>query len=117
MRKRHYLNYITKLQNSSAISGRSIPPYKVIPVLEELGAALHGVVREGQAARVDQQDGVQLTLAPRAHLLLLHTIRQREQQQHSGEHSPRTSTHTHTGACQLLRPVSSRRIIQCALMV
>ena len=83
MRNIYNLNYITKLQNSSAISGSSSPPYEVIPVLKEPGAALHCVVGEGQVAGADQQDGVQLTLAPRAQLLLLHAVRQREQQQHS----------------------------------
>lgn len=84
-------------------------PDEIVSVLEHLGLALHRVVWEGQAPGVNQQDGEELALPTGRHLLFIHCVRQREEEEDSREDGSRAATQAHAGTRELLCPARIQR--------
>lgn len=87
-------------------------PDEIFSVLEHLGFTLHGVVRECQTPRVDQQDGEELALPTSCHLLLIHGVRQGEEQKDTREDGTRSLAKTHTGTSKLPCPLKERKWVR-----
>lgn len=87
-------------------------PDEIFSVLEHLGFTLHGVVGECQTPRVDQQDGEELVLPTSCHLLLIHGVRQGEEQEDTREDGTGSLAKTHAGASKLPCPLKERKWVR-----